>query len=96
MMTADAAKESLDKRTLKRLGKEPDAAIAADIGRSAEFVRRRRVALGIPAFRREITWSPAMNKTVIQHNNATAAEKLGISQTAVKIRRHRLKQEPTQ
>lgn len=72
------------------LGTIPDADIAALADVSGETVRRLREAKKIPAFRAESTWTPARDKIVLDNDNATAAEKLGITLNAVKVRRSRL------
>lgn len=92
-------------KALDRLiGQAPDTAIAARINNalsrypsldgsvSAEAVRRRRVALGLAPQRSVVQWSIDDDAALLaQPNNAQAAEALGRTVAAVKVRRSRLK-----
>lgn len=78
------------KRSDRLLGRMPDSEVAKRLGVSREAPRRRRIKLGIPAYRPERNWTPEMVQTVNNCNSTTeAAEDLGVSVGAVRVARHR-------
>lgn len=70
-------------------GRMPDAAVGRIAGCSGESARRRRVALGIAAYRPERPWTEAELALLGTVPDPGAARRLKRSPVAVRIMRHR-------
>jgi len=78
--------------TDKLLGTVEDDALGKKWGRDGESVRRRRIKLGIAAYRAKGKWTPDRVQVLLDEpDNEAAAALLGVSVNTVKIKRSRLK-----
>jgi hypothetical protein len=76
------------------LGTMPDAEAGEILGVAIDAVTRRRIKLGIPAFRPKVArWTDAMLAVLIgEPDNARAAEALGMGVGGVRTARHRYRE----
>jgi hypothetical protein len=77
-----------DRKTLNRLGREPDTWIAWTTGMGFRTVRAKRESLGIPPCGRLKKWTPEENALLGTLPDGVIAERIGRSAAAV--RAHRL------
>jgi len=77
-------------RLVARLGKVTDAELAEQLGVHPESVRRKRVAMRIPAYRREAVWTDEMDALLGTMPDGRVAKRLRVTPLAVRLRRHRL------
>lgn len=80
-----------DRKTLARLGKEPDTWIAWDTGMGFRTVRAKRQALGIPPCGLRRLWTPDEEALLGTAPDAEIAQRIGRSKQAVQGRRWLLK-----
>lgn len=82
-------------QTLAQLGKITDTDIAKQLGVPVANVRLKRLALGLPAAKREshqrIKWTPEMDALLGTDFDFAIARKLRMSVTSVASRRKQLK-----
>jgi hypothetical protein len=71
------------------LGVVTDIRLGTMIGCSDQTVHRRRQRLEVAAYRPERNWTPGMDR-LLRLPTAVVARRLGVSEGAVRVRRHRL------
>lgn len=76
-----------DRKTLARLGKEPDTWIAWDTGMGFRTVRAKREALGIPSCGLRRLWTPEEEALLGTASDGAIAKRIGRSREAVQGRR---------
>jgi DNA-binding CsgD family transcriptional regulator len=76
---------------IEMLGTDSDAKIAQLLGLHQKTVQRKRLEHEISARRKEITWTPEMDRAALTLPTKEVAEKYGVSERAVRSRLVRLR-----
>ena len=88
--TPDSRNRRWTPQMLARLGREPDAAIARDMGLFPSAVGWKRRDLGIRAFSPKHRWTEAETALLGRLPDREVARKVGVTEEAVKLRRRLL------
>jgi hypothetical protein len=92
--TPDSRNRRWTPEMVARLGREPDADIACDMGLVPAAVGWKRRSMGIRAFNSKHRWSDAETALLGKLSDGEVARKIGVTREAVKIRRRLLRKGP--